>query len=450
MKKILATNEEFSIQSGTGGLLKAPNVQSGVETIATQEWSSRRLDNKKDKEFYDIPLINGEFFGLCEFNGKLVVGGDMDGLMYKLPDEDVVRRSNVTRGQFECIIHVKDDAMGRDELFAVETPTIELYPEQEYLKIPYKLYRSIDGIHWEVASTFDFGGLISEEAEYGAPRRRVAYDYENHVYIVFSDAQRQPATHFQVEATDVLFYYSKDLVNWKAQTYAIPQGTDIPGELPENLWYTVAGDIWTFDGKVVASLAKGHQYHGRVYTWNAQSEEYSLDRFIALGDYLQDVIEAGGNYHFNHYTQSASDKVGNKWIICLSPQQDKATSLTNGVPLKCSYSSDLENWTSVELQGVPTTGIIRDIEIYQDKVYICTRSMLTGQKLYVFDIQASGDSLQLVNKRTLNIPNSASVKCEGIAASELGVFVAGRGESPSNHLYQLVDGAVEEVVYTLQ
>ena len=34
MKKILATNEEFAIQSGTGGVLKAPNVESGEDVIA--------------------------------------------------------------------------------------------------------------------------------------------------------------------------------------------------------------------------------------------------------------------------------------------------------------------------------------------------------------------------------------------------------------------------------
>lgn len=45
MKKILANNEVFQIQSGTGGILKAPNVVSGEQTIGVKE----HIDSVKEQ-----------------------------------------------------------------------------------------------------------------------------------------------------------------------------------------------------------------------------------------------------------------------------------------------------------------------------------------------------------------------------------------------------------------
>lgn len=60
MKKVLANNEEFQIQSGTGGLLKAPNVESGVKTIATQDWVDDEIN--KVSAYYITSNAQGDTF----------------------------------------------------------------------------------------------------------------------------------------------------------------------------------------------------------------------------------------------------------------------------------------------------------------------------------------------------------------------------------------------------
>lgn len=64
MKKILATNEEFAIQSGNGGVLKAPNVESGEKIIATRDWVDDEIN--KVSAYYITSNAQGDTFATVQ------------------------------------------------------------------------------------------------------------------------------------------------------------------------------------------------------------------------------------------------------------------------------------------------------------------------------------------------------------------------------------------------
>ena len=60
MKKILANDEAFQIQSGSGGVLTAPNVESGEKIIATQDWVDDEIN--KVSAYYITSNAQGDTF----------------------------------------------------------------------------------------------------------------------------------------------------------------------------------------------------------------------------------------------------------------------------------------------------------------------------------------------------------------------------------------------------
>ena len=64
MKKILANNEDFSIQSATGGILRAPNVESGEKIIATRDWVDDEIN--KVSAYYITSNAQGNTFATVQ------------------------------------------------------------------------------------------------------------------------------------------------------------------------------------------------------------------------------------------------------------------------------------------------------------------------------------------------------------------------------------------------
>jgi hypothetical protein len=60
MKKILANDEAFQIQSGSGGVLTAPNVESGEKIIATRDWVDDEIN--KVSAYYITSNAQGDTF----------------------------------------------------------------------------------------------------------------------------------------------------------------------------------------------------------------------------------------------------------------------------------------------------------------------------------------------------------------------------------------------------
>lgn len=409
--------------------LKDYKLAEAIETVEVDaelsETSENPVQNKVIKKAMEIgsirtmlPMLNSVS------NGKTVVFCDDEGdapdsgLSYFDVGSTECYKSNLNSGNFRCIIHVKDDKDGYDidEFLTVDYWRGDSATPDNQVTIG--LYRSSDGKVWEKVRDF-----VTEEGTYAWPSNAIiAYDYDNHQYIVsLYQTHRAIVSQIDIDYSN-LFYYTNDL-NGEWKIFKKPSrgsSNEIPYNRPGFSGEEMGPDnICSSNGKLY--MHRGYS-KGVVNVFKFTNSEYVYDSSIYVCDDDKWVTMTSGE---------ALDKPN-----LMVAMNDKVyiglyTISFSGI---CEINENTNNYYEIK----PAREIFRSICTLNGKVYVGTRD----KNLYCLD---------LTNPSTVSTPiKSFDGKVESIMSVDNSLYLNLRGDNGTLVKFNPETYETEEICTTRQ